>query len=39
MDHSYMVFMMDRYGLLARAVGYNEPPQRMADVSKRLLAQ
>jgi protein SCO1/2 len=39
MDHSYMVFMMDRYGLLARAIGYNEPPQRMADVSKRLLAQ
>ncbi len=39
MDHSYMLFMMDRYGLLARAVGYTEPAQRLADVSKRLLAQ
>lgn len=39
MDHSYMLFMMDRYGLLARAVGYTEPAQRLADVSRRLLAQ
>lgn len=39
MDHSYMLFMMDRYGLLARAVGYTEPAQRLADVSRRLLSQ
>lgn len=39
MDHSYMLFMMDRYGLLARTVGYTEPAQRLSDVSKRLLAQ
>jgi protein SCO1 len=39
MDHSYMLFMMDKYGLLARAVGYNEPAARLTDVSKRLLAQ
>ncbi len=39
MDHSYLIFMMDRYGLLARSIGYTEPSQRLADVSRRLLAQ
>ncbi|MHB2165336.1 SCO family protein [Alsobacter sp. R-9] len=39
MDHSYMMFVMDRYGLLARTVGYTEPSQKLADLSKKLLLQ
>jgi protein SCO1/2 len=38
MNHSYMMFMVDKYGLMAKAVGYNEP-EALAAYSRRLLAQ
>jgi protein SCO1/2 len=38
MDHPYMLFLVDRYGLLARAVGYDDP-KGLASYSKRVLAQ
>ncbi|WP_165937903.1 SCO family protein [Methylobacterium segetis] len=37
-DHSYLMFLVDKYGLLARRVGYDEP-ELLASSSARLLAQ
>jgi protein SCO1/2 len=38
MNHSYMMFMVDKYGLLSKAIGYDEP-RALAVYSQRLLAQ
>jgi protein SCO1/2 len=38
MDHSRDVFLIDRYGLLARAVPYDDPGS-IASLARRLLAQ
>jgi protein SCO1/2 len=37
-DHSYLMFLVDRYGLLAKSIGYDEP-EALASLSARLLAQ
>ena len=38
LNHSYMIFMVDKYGLLAKVVGY-DAPKTLARYSLRLLAQ
>jgi protein SCO1 len=37
-DHSYRMFLFDRYGLLTKTVGYKEQAA-LASLSRRLLAQ
>lgn len=37
-DHAYAMFLVDRYGLLAKAIGYDDPDGLM-DFTRRLLAQ
>jgi hypothetical protein len=39
MSHSYLLYLLDRYGLLAATVPYGAPASRLAELSGRLLAQ
>lgn len=39
MNHSYLLYLVDRYGMLATTVEYGAPATRLADLSQKLLRQ
>lgn len=39
MNHSYLLYLVDRYGMLAATVEYGAPAERLAELSQKLLLQ